>query len=513
MLDPILSLSELVSGDSDSYIRQNERNLVAARLHAPELKQTAVVAADPSELGSVLKGDLFMVTDTPAAIFDGTMWDGVLADSLVVALSDAPTAALGWALIPPARGMSVMNAASDDTIQTYESTGWESSLTTPGTVPDDLVYVNSILDLPAAVANVITLVAGWTYIIVGSIDLVGDRIVLADGATMGGFSHGNSQLTSTGLGASVALITGTCRVYFSDIHIHDVGTVFDFTDTVTSDIVMKDMHFHDCTTLGTVDGYGSQAWVRCIFVDCGTISFDGTVNVASFYSCTFESPTADIQLHLLGTLIVDTGFHILDSTWDIDSGGTGLQIETDSTIPDDGVVIRNVNFSGAGTFINDITPGNHSFYVGNTGIANTTWLSHYYMSGNATATTIATQSVAVKVAGTTTDDAITERFINTTTNRATYDNLNTKKFHLTAVATLTSGNNNDVALHVYKNGSDVAGSDTHVTTSGGGQAQNATIQTLVSLDTSDYLEIWVSNETGTTDITVTDINVVINATN
>ena len=35
------------------------------------------------------------------------------------------------------------------------------------------------------------------------------------------------------------------------------------------------------------------------------------------------------------------------------------------------------------------------------------------------------------------------------------------------------------------------------------------MQTLVSLTATDYIEIWVENATGTQDITVTDLNVII----
>ena len=270
MLDPILSLSELVSGDSDSYIRQNERNLVSARLHGPELKQTAVVAADPTALTSVLKGDLFMVTSTPGTTFDGTMWNGVLANSLVVALGDAPTSALGWALIPPVRGMTVMNAGSDNTTQVYRSTGW-----------------GSVADIPG--------------------------------------------------------------------------------------------------------------------------------------------------------------------------------------------------------------------------------VSHYHMEDNATATTIATQSVAVKAAGTTVSGSSTSGFTNTTTNRATYDGTVTRHFAVAAVASLEGGNNKVLEVWIYKNGVAVTGGSSHITSNSSGKGENVSVQTIVEMSATDYLEAWVANDTDTTDVTVTHLNMIIHS--
>ena len=118
-------MSEIVSGDSDSYIRQNERNLVSARMHAPTLANPTPLTAVPTS--GVSKGDLYWVGGTVTA-FAGTHWNGITAYSLVVALGDNPTEATGWALIPSVEGMVINTGGASSAQLTAQSDGsWASS--------------------------------------------------------------------------------------------------------------------------------------------------------------------------------------------------------------------------------------------------------------------------------------------------------------------------------------------------------------------------------------------------
>lgn len=45
--------------------------------------------------------------------------------------------------------------------------------------------------------------------------------------------------------------------------------------------------------------------------------------------------------------------------------------------------------------------------------------------------------------------------------------------------------------------------------SGTGRAEAIVVQALLELAENDYIEIWVENENNTTDITVTDLNMII----
>ena len=53
----------------------------------------------------------------------------------------------------------------------------------------------------------------------------------------------------------------------------------------------------------------------------------------------------------------------------------------------------------------------------------------------------------------------------------------------------------------------------YVTTNTTSRAESVTIQTITSLNTSDYIEIWVENKSDASDITVTYMNVIVEALN
>ena len=132
------------------------------------------------------------------------------------------------------------------------------------------------------------------------------------------------------------------------------------------------------------------------------------------------------------------------------------------------------------------------------------------MNGNTTATTVAATAVAYKVAGTTTSSSITQKFTNTD-NRATYAGALQNNFRASAVMSFNAGTNDQIGVYIAKNGTVLPESEVYVTANSGGRAESAVVQTLVSLEENDYLEIFVENESSVTDITVSELNVTIEA--
>ena len=129
------------------------------------------------------------------------------------------------------------------------------------------------------------------------------------------------------------------------------------------------------------------------------------------------------------------------------------------------------------------------------------------MINNATATTISTSSTPVKVAGTTTANATSQKFTHTD-NKDTYNGALTRIFTCSAVASFTSGNNKDISLYFAKNGVVDASSEMQATTDGNGRSESIAIQTILELAENDYIEIWIENNSDTTDITVEYLNVI-----
>tara|TARA_R110000764_G_scaffold218387_1_gene305831 strand:- start:2647 stop:3492 length:846 start_codon:yes stop_codon:yes gene_type:complete len=125
------------------------------------------------------------------------------------------------------------------------------------------------------------------------------------------------------------------------------------------------------------------------------------------------------------------------------------------------------------------------------------------MHSNSTATTISTTSTPVKVAGTFVSGSASS-FTVDTTGKLTYTGSTTTTVHLTASVTLgVVGTNQDLAVHLAKNGTVISAAKISRLVSASDTA-NVGVFYNVSVATSDYLEVFVSNATTTNNITVTD---------
>jgi hypothetical protein len=99
MVDPILGLPELLEGDSLGYRRQNERDLILARLGVDCRIASAALTAPP---GSVTRGGAWIVAGSGTG-----QWAGKAANTIAVALSDNPTSVAGWFFYVPQLGHRV----------------------------------------------------------------------------------------------------------------------------------------------------------------------------------------------------------------------------------------------------------------------------------------------------------------------------------------------------------------------------------------------------------------------
>jgi len=125
------------------------------------------------------------------------------------------------------------------------------------------------------------------------------------------------------------------------------------------------------------------------------------------------------------------------------------------------------------------------------------------MHSNSTATTISTTSTPVKVAGTFVSGSASS-FTVDTTGKLTYTGSTTTTVRLTASVTLdVVGTNQDLTVHLAKNGTVISAAKISRIVSASNTA-NVGVFYNVSVATSDYLEVFVSNATTTGDITVTD---------
>lgn len=107
MADPILGLDELLPSDSNAYLRQNDRNLIAARLTVLP-KAIANNVTYPS--GTINRGDMWVV---PASAT--SHWAGKAANTVAIALSLNPSSPGGWFFLTPDVGLRLWIAAGTGT--------------------------------------------------------------------------------------------------------------------------------------------------------------------------------------------------------------------------------------------------------------------------------------------------------------------------------------------------------------------------------------------------------------
>ena len=94
-----------------------------------------------------------------------------------------------------------------------------------------------------------------------------------------------------------------------------------------------------------------------------------------------------------------------------------------------------------------------------------------------------------------------------------YVGSSTQFFEITAVMSLSSGNNNQIGSYIAVNGTVVDESEMYTTTNGSGRAENVVCKAIVELSTSDTISMFVENNTGTGDITVTQMTVTVKTLN
>jgi hypothetical protein len=239
--------------------------------------------------------------------------------------------------------------------------------------------------------------------------------------------------------------------------------------------------------------------------------FDGTFGTGSVFQCACVPYPNTTMFTVLSTATFTRRFRVFYSGLILASGTTGINAMTAATIPNEGLIYDNLSFSGAGTYITGINEtSNRAAFQDCTGISNTWSVGHLYMANNLSPTIIPNTTNFFKMSGTADIGSFANRFTNGN-SRLTYVGSLDRLFLVGAIASVTSGNNNVVYVGIAKNGTVLPFSTIPTTTSGSGRSENVKTQTYVRLLSGDYIELFVRNSTGANNITVTDLNIGVEA--
>jgi hypothetical protein len=282
--------------------------------------------------------------------------------------------------------------ASDDTILVRQTSQSKKnteisyanlvSIIGGGITNDNIIFVNAKADFPAAVSGVITLLEGKTYVVTTSIDLLGDRLVTGGVCNLFGTSSETSFLTSTGLGASTALITSIYTIVLERISFKDVGTCFSIdgnTNLVALD--WKAVNFINIPNVGVINKCDNFIFDTGAFLGSEGLRFTGTIGTIGLNNSLFSgSGSAGNILELDASCIITRRFRMIYSSVIAFSSTVGINVNASVTLTDERYILDTINFSGGGTYVSGITQtSNKALFINCVGITNTAVNGQLYM--------------------------------------------------------------------------------------------------------------------------------------
>jgi hypothetical protein len=380
----------------------------------------------------------------------------------------------------------------------------------------DIVFVNDKTDLPTAVSNVITLGDNVTYYFTTTVDLTGDRLVGGENTVILGSSSENSRIKSTGLGVGVPLFYTEWTTPIRHVTFQDVDTALHIVGTVNPPVALDwtGVNYLNVPNIGLIDTCDNWIYSKGAFLNSQNLQFSGTVGTVGIDNSIFVGTGSSGNiLDILSTCTITRRFRLIYSSVVVFGSTVGINVDASATIPTEGYILDTINFSAGGTYLSGVSyTDNKTRFVNSKGIENTAEIGNLYMLNNATATVISGSGVPTKVLGTTTANAINQKFSHSN-NRLTYTGGLIRDFQVSVTTSLTSGNNNVIGVYVAKNGTIITESEMYGTTSSAGRAESISCQTILEMEENDYIEIWVENNTATQNITVEYMNVIIKSLN
>lgn len=376
------------------------------------------------------------------------------------------------------------------------------------------VIIQDVTELPTAVAGVITLVAGNHYKTRNNATIaLGTDRVDPNGALISGELFAESAVwTYTGTGN---MFTSTNVNFICDSMTFNCtsGTFIDYNDNFTKRILLNNVTVNSANT-GDLDSYGLWQFNECVFNSTSTgLTLQGTtgtpLNGATLGKSLFtglagagtyiDFGTSDSQfvtmMEMRANIATDQSF--ITGTADAANFDSGIKIrESDFVLTGTGAVLA------GGINQHDIK----SDFRDNFGLENSKSKAGSYISASAS-TTVGVGDGDLgnpkKIAGTYTSDNAQRFDVTTTAGRWIFKGKQTENFRISIDCSidLDSGNNVTIIVYLAVNGS------TNVFRSArrkfkSGDIGALSINTNLSLNTDDYVEVWGENISGTENYTL-----------
>jgi len=367
------------------------------------------------------------------------------------------------------------------------------------------IPINQLSDFPAAVSGVITLAADTEYFLTGDIT-TSDRFVMQSNTVLSGPDILIGMLAYTGTGDMFTAVDATCKVKDIQLQFLTANQCFNVSNSAGNegtDSLILDRIATAGTKLGTLT---SLANMQILQSSLSFISVDGfTYAGTGWNTLLFSDFTATLSA---GTLI-DLGSAVFERvsirqySADIASGTTFL-----SGLAGSGNINANGagslflgRFDGPGTILSGITVDDARWdYLLNDDLPDTRTEGLLSMQANLTPTVIISTGVGELVAGTWVVES-TSRMTGTTAGRVTYDGARDDRLPITSSVTVepVSGGTQLMGACIAINGVVIPNSLRTGAAAPNGPT-SLTIPWQETFSTTDFVEVFVSNESGTTNV-------------
>lgn len=393
-------------------------------------------------------------------------------------------------------------------ILTVISDGVNWNITSSGVAKtrNNYVLVQSAADLPTPVSGVITLAAGITYEVNGTIYLT-SKINL-NGCYLVGMDANNDKLIYTP--GSGELFTGTKGGTVKTLTLAAITTgskLFNLDLGATENLILRDNIIASCKDVGLVKG-GYIVFFSVINYSGNTTGITYESNTNLFLDNTAWFPTnAGTFEKLVGTFgVIEKlgGFSQPMSA----SSGIGLDVAGITSITDAGN-LKNTAYLGTGTKVSGSFSSKWEVEApGLTTEKDDVAAGNLYLTAG-TATSFSGANIPTKVLGTTTAVGLF-RVSSATSNRLAYDGTKTRRFSVMASLSVTAQSaNKNFSFYIYKNGVKLPESEQAMRLSTGVDKASITLSCTVQLSTNDYIEIWAANTSDASSMSVETVNLTI----
>jgi len=369
------------------------------------------------------------------------------------------------------------------------------------------LIINVLADFPTPSGEVITLAAATFYLIGNSINAGNNRFILSQDTVIEGLDSSASTLSYTGTGDMFTAVDVANKITKITLDAPN-GRLFNISSPAkTAVFQFIDSTVDSCDKVGIFTDLAAFQLTNVAYNDIKTDghSFAGAFNI--FTSQTNLSFVNGGSLFDLGTATFNA-FDI-DSSFVSLASGTKMLTATGST----NINVDNVGSAtgtrifgaGSSTPLSGISPDDIRWiFLGNDEIPDTNPEGLLSLNTNAVNTVISTIDTPVLVAGTWVIEGVSF-FTGTTSGRLTYNGERDLSAPIDIVATIESdsGTNQDITTYLALNGTIIANSG-KTNRVGANDPKNTTVLWQLTLTKDDFLEVFIENNTGTTDLLVID---------